>query len=99
MEIDGAFFWIQAQCDVFGKYSFYRRTQITRSGVGGKAVIIGDEKIGIELFLQFEEILKGTKVIAKVQFAGRTNPTHHHFFHKYKITKIAGDLDEKPMKG
>jgi hypothetical protein len=34
-----------------------------------------------------------------VQFAGRTNPTHHHFFHKYKITKIAGDLDEKPMKG
>ena len=62
-------------------------------------MVIGDEKIGIELFLQLEEILKGTKVIAKVQFAGGTNPTHHHFFHKYKITKIEGDLDEKPMNG
>jgi hypothetical protein len=32
--------------------------------VGGKAVVIGDEKVGIELLLELQKILECAKIVA-----------------------------------
>ena len=57
-------------------------------------MIICNEKVGVELLLQFQEVLEGPKIVAQVQFSGGTDPADYHFFHGHKIRKITGDLNE-----